>query len=145
MRAVLAHLRSRTKPAMPFRAERFDEGPRRGSTNGGGLPTAGIGPARRHEDAAPARGASPPSPLPAFAQPRPRPTPLRAIADQVSEQRLRATVERLVGFGTRHTLSARDHPTRGIGAALNWTEREFRRDFARLRRLPDDRAAVATR
>ena len=55
------------------------------------------------------------------------PASLRAIADEVSEERLRATVERLVGFGTRHTLSARDHPTRGIGAALNWTESEFRR------------------
>ena len=55
------------------------------------------------------------------------PLSLRALADEVSEQRLRATVERLVGFGTRHTLSARDHPTRGIGAALNWTESEFRR------------------
>ena len=53
--------------------------------------------------------------------------PLTALADQVSEQRLRATVERLVGFGTRHTLSSQDHPTRGIGAALNWTEAEFRR------------------
>ncbi len=52
---------------------------------------------------------------------------LISIADAVSEARLRATVERLVGFGTRHTLSARDHPTRGIGAALNWTEAEFRR------------------
>ncbi len=56
----------------------------------------------------------------------PAPVPLRTIADQVSEQRLRATVERLVGFGTRHTLSVRDHPTRGIGAALNWAESEFR-------------------
>ena len=55
------------------------------------------------------------------------PASLRAIADDVSEERLRATVERLVGFGTRHTLSARDHPTRGIGAALIWTESEFRR------------------
>jgi peptidase M28-like protein len=53
--------------------------------------------------------------------------PLRALADEVSEERLRAVVERLVGFGTRHTLSARDHPTRGIGAALSWTEAEFRR------------------
>ena len=43
----------------------------------------------------------------------------------MSEARLRATVERLVGFGTRHTLSARDHPTRGIGAALGWTQAEF--------------------
>ena len=62
---------------------------------------------------------------PAAAQP-PNP-PLRAIADQVSAQALRATVERLVAFGTRHTLSVRDNPTRGIGAALNWTEAEFRR------------------
>jgi hypothetical protein len=61
---------------------------------------------------------------PAFAQP---PAPLRAIADQVSEPAMRATVERLVAFGTRHTLSVRDNPTRGIGAALNWTEGEFRR------------------
>ena len=68
--------------------------------------------------------------------------PLRAIADQVSEQALRATVERLVGFGTRHTLSVRDNPTRGIGAALNWTEAEFRRISRGLRRLPDDRAAL---
>ena len=61
------------------------------------------------------------------APPEPAPASLNALADQVSEQALRATVERLVGFGTRHTLSSRDHPTRGIGAALNWTEGEFRR------------------
>ncbi|WP_114951763.1 M28 family peptidase [Sphingosinicella terrae] len=57
----------------------------------------------------------------------PSPAPLRAIADDVSESNLRAIVERLVGFGTRHTLSSRDHPTRGIGAALDWTEAEFGR------------------
>jgi hypothetical protein len=55
------------------------------------------------------------------------PAPLTALADEVSESALRATVERLVSFGTRHTLSSQDHPTRGIGAALNWTEAEFRR------------------
>lgn len=69
---------------------------------------------------------------PATAQRRRAPEPiptasLRSLADEVSEQRLRATVERLVSFGTRHTLSDRDHPTRGIGAALNWTEQELRR------------------
>ena len=57
---------------------------------------------------------------PASAQPSS--PPLRAIAGQVSAQAMRATVERLVAFGTRHTLSVRDNPTRGIGAALNWTE-----------------------
>ncbi|HEV2079122.1 MAG TPA: M28 family metallopeptidase [Allosphingosinicella sp.] len=60
-----------------------------------------------------------------------RPVPpaanLQAIAGQVSEQSLRAYVETLVSFGTRHTLSSQDHPTRGIGASLRWTESEFRR------------------
>ena len=48
-------------------------------------------------------------------------------ASEVSEQRLRATVAKLVGFGTRHTLSSQTDPKRGIGAALRWTEQEFRR------------------
>ncbi|MDB5667922.1 MAG: family metallo-hydrolase [Alphaproteobacteria bacterium] len=61
------------------------------------------------------------------AAPPPPPASLTAIADQVSEQSLRSYVERLVSFGTRHTLSDRNHPTRGIGASLNWTEAEFRR------------------
>jgi hypothetical protein len=55
------------------------------------------------------------------------PPSLRALADDASEASLRAIVERLVAFGTRHTLSSRDHPTRGIGAALTWTESEFGR------------------
>ena len=52
------------------------------------------------------------------------PTP-RDIAEDVSADALRAMVERLVSFGTRHTLSSMDHPTRGIGASLRWTEGEF--------------------
>jgi hypothetical protein len=47
-------------------------------------------------------------------------------ADDVSERRLRADVETLVGFGTRHTLSAQDDPVRGIGAARSWGEAQFR-------------------
>lgn len=45
----------------------------------------------------------------------------------VSEARLKVDVERLVAFGTRHTMSAQDHPTRGIGAARRWGEGEFRK------------------
>lgn len=41
--------------------------------------------------------------------------------------RLRADVETLVSFGTRHTLSSPDHPTRGIGAARRWAAAEFAR------------------
>ena len=35
---------------------------------------------------------------------------------------MRATVEKLVSFGTRHTLSSQTDPKRGIGAALDWTQ-----------------------
>ncbi|MBQ1500101.1 MAG: M20/M25/M40 family metallo-hydrolase [Sphingomonas sp.] len=42
--------------------------------------------------------------------------------------RLKASVEKLVGFGTRHTLSDADDPNRGIGAARRW----FAAELARL-------------
>lgn len=48
-------------------------------------------------------------------------------ADKPSEARLRADVEKLVSFGTRHTMSVQDHPTRGIGAARRWAEAELRK------------------
>lgn len=41
--------------------------------------------------------------------------------------RLRALVETLVSFGTRHTLSSTTDPKRGIGAARNWGAAEFAR------------------
>jgi len=49
------------------------------------------------------------------------------IASGVSADRMHATVEKLVSFGTRHTLSSQTDPKRGIGAALNWAEAEFGR------------------
>jgi hypothetical protein len=42
-----------------------------------------------------------------------------------SPARLKASVERLVSFGTRHTLSTTTDPRRGIGAARNWAAAEF--------------------
>jgi len=54
---------------------------------------------------------------PAFAQSDP--------AEGVSQERMRADVERMVAFGTRHTLSSQDHPTRGIGAAIRWGVESF--------------------
>jgi hypothetical protein len=41
--------------------------------------------------------------------------------------RLRATVEKLVSFGTRHTLSSATDPRRGIGAARAWAAKAFDR------------------
>ncbi len=48
-------------------------------------------------------------------------------AEQVSQQRLKADVEKLVSFGTRHTLSSQTDPKRGIGAAVDWGLDEFKR------------------
>ena len=50
---------------------------------------------------------------------------LRATVAPVSQAQLRHTIETLVGFGTRHTLSSQTDPKRGIGAALNWTKGQF--------------------
>ncbi len=63
----------------------------------------------------------------------PPPSPdarLRAIIAPVAAAQLKATVEKLVSFGTRHTLSSQTDPKRGIGAALEWARGEFQRDSA---------------
>lgn len=49
-----------------------------------------------------------------------------AIAeDKANPARLKADVEKLVSFGTRHTLSSATDPKRGIGAARAWAKTEF--------------------
>jgi hypothetical protein len=48
-----------------------------------------------------------------------------AMVREVSGDSLRATIERLVAFGTRHTLSTSDGGTRGIGAARKWVLANF--------------------
>lgn len=50
---------------------------------------------------------------------------LREVAAAVSAERQKAIITRLVGFGTRHTLSDTKSPTRGIGAARRWVASEF--------------------
>jgi hypothetical protein len=55
---------------------------------------------------------------------------LRAIIAPVSAAEMKRTVETLVSFGTRHTLSSQTDPKRGIGAALEWARGEFQRDSA---------------
>ena len=54
------------------------------------------------------------------------------LLEAISPARLKATVDELQGFGTRHTLSATDSPTRGIGAARQWIVEEMRRSSPRL-------------
>lgn len=53
------------------------------------------------------------------------PGEINAVLAEVSPERLQATVTKLAGFGTRHTLSDTESPTRGIGAARNWIKAQF--------------------
>jgi hypothetical protein len=54
------------------------------------------------------------------------------LLEAISPARLESTVDKLQAFGTRHTLSATDSPTRGIGAARQWILEEMRRSSPRL-------------
>ncbi|HET7503733.1 MAG TPA: M28 family peptidase, partial [Kofleriaceae bacterium] len=45
---------------------------------------------------------------------------LREIMRSIDQRRLENTVQTLVSFGTRHTLSSQTDPNRGIGAATRW-------------------------
>ena len=47
------------------------------------------------------------------------------IAVAPNAKRIRADIQRLVDFGTRHTLSETESETRGIGAARRWIYAEF--------------------
>lgn len=51
-----------------------------------------------------------------------------SMLQQVSSKNLQGTVEKLVGFGTRHTLSDTVSDTRGIGAARRWVKYQFDND-----------------
>src|SRR3954453_3723903 len=50
---------------------------------------------------------------------------LRRILDDIDPDRIRRTIETLVGFGTRHTLSTQTDDSFGIGAARDWIFREL--------------------
>jgi len=54
-----------------------------------------------------------------------------AETNGVSPDALKADVEALVGFGTRHTLSSDTDPRRGIGAARRWVANQFRASSAK--------------
>jgi hypothetical protein len=54
------------------------------------------------------------------------------IISEVSEARIKATIEKLVSFGTRNTMSNQDDPARGIGAARQWIFQELQSYSPRL-------------
>jgi hypothetical protein len=47
------------------------------------------------------------------------------VVGEVSEDRIRAIIAKLVSFGTRNLLSKSDDPNHGIGAAREWIFKEF--------------------
>lgn len=61
----------------------------------------------------------------ATAQAVAQPTVPRDLAAAITPQYIRATIDKLPTFGTRHSLSDATSPTRGIGAARNWIKAEF--------------------
>jgi peptidase M28-like protein len=55
-----------------------------------------------------------------------RPDPgLLALLSQIDPNRIMSTIQTLVGFGTRHTLSSQTDPVRGIGAATAWVTQQM--------------------
>ena len=51
--------------------------------------------------------------------------PLKEVAGLVKSDALKADIDKLVSFGTRHTLSSPTDPKRGVGAARARTKSEF--------------------
>ena len=51
---------------------------------------------------------------------------ISAYVKLVSKDSLKANVEKLVSFGTRHTMSSTTDDRKGIGAARNWVLSKFR-------------------
>jgi hypothetical protein len=60
--------------------------------------------------------------LPHLRQPDPR---LLSLLRQIDPNRIQATIEQLVSFGTRNTLSSQTDPNRGIGAATAWVTQQM--------------------
>ncbi|MGE0133235.1 MAG: M20/M25/M40 family metallo-hydrolase [Blastocatellales bacterium] len=57
-----------------------------------------------------------------------KPNPqIEKIVNEISPANIEAIMRKLVGFGTRHTLSSQDDPARGIGAAWRWIREEMDR------------------
>jgi len=57
---------------------------------------------------------------------------VKQIVDSISEERIKATLQKLEGFGTRYVLSAQDDPAHGIGAAKRWIHDELQGYSPRL-------------
>jgi hypothetical protein len=55
------------------------------------------------------------------------PADIQAMLREIDPRNIERTINTLVSFGTRNTLSAQEHSTRGIGAARDWLFGEFQK------------------
>jgi Peptidase family M28/Fibronectin type III domain len=55
---------------------------------------------------------------------------VRQMLQEVSSRNIEQTIQKLVSFGTRHTLSSQTDPNRGIGAATEWVYGQLQQDAA---------------
>src|SRR5512133_3398307 len=55
---------------------------------------------------------------------------VRQMLSDVSSGNIEASIQKLVSFGTRHTLSSQTDPNRGIGAATEWVYGQLQQDAA---------------
>lgn len=58
------------------------------------------------------------------AEPAPNPM-IRKITEEISKERVEASIRKLASFGTRNTLSDAKSDTRGVGAARRWIKSEL--------------------
>ena len=91
----------------------------------------------------PAAPSSSPSASGGLTPASPPPAEVGLMLAEVSPQRVRAIVEKLASFGTRHTLSDTSSTTRGIGAARAWIKAELERYAAASGRTGDDAMQVS--
>lgn len=73
----------------------------------------------------------------------PAPAEVTAMLAEIDPARMHASVTRLAGFGTRHTLSAVDDEHRGIGAARRWIKAELEQAAQASGRTGEEAMTVA--
>lgn len=61
-------------------------------------------------------------------------TELRSILSEIDPKRIESIIDKLVSFGTRHTLSSQTDPNRGIGASRDWIASQMRGFAANARK-----------
>ena len=92
-------------------------------------PLTSRNPAKRNEPQYPILTCEatswPTTELPEYIKPQLPDADLQTLLSQINPDNIQANIEKLVSFGTRHTLSTQTDPNRGIGAARDWLKSKY--------------------